>query len=86
LNVASRAYVDKKGATYADEKADEKALEKEKEHGSAELHSVDEDGPIIVPDPDLDPVALHKAYRFAAWSSVLLVCTSFFFIPTWARC
>jgi hypothetical protein len=26
------------------------------------------------PDPDLDPASLGKAFRFAAWSSVALVC------------
>jgi hypothetical protein len=56
---------------YTDEKADEK--ESEKERGSAEMHSVaDDDG--IEPDPDLDPASLSKAFRFAAWSSVALVC------------
>jgi hypothetical protein len=56
---------------YNDEKADEKELEKER--GSAEMHSaVDDDG--IEPDPDLDPASLSHAFRFAAWSSVALVC------------
>lgn len=62
--------VTKVSGPYGEEKTDEKGSEKER--GSAEMHSVvDEDG--IVPDPDLDPVSLNTAYRFAAWSSVALV-------------
>jgi hypothetical protein len=83
LNVTSRADADTKGATNADEKADEKALEEE--HGSAELPYVDGEGPFVVPDPDLDPIALDTAFRFAAWSSVLLVC-NLDFPSFWTRC
>ena len=75
----SRAPAGTEGATDNDEKADDKVSEKE--HGTAELRSISEgEGPVIVPDPDLDPAALHKAFRFAAWSSVLLVCNLFFFL------
>jgi len=55
---------------YGDERTDEKGSEKER--GSAEMHSVMDEGG-IVPDPDLDPVSLDTAFRFAAWSSVALV-------------
>lgn len=54
-----------------DETTDEKGSEKER--GSVEMHSVDKE-PVITPDSDLDPVSLSKAFRFAAWSSVALVC------------
>jgi hypothetical protein len=57
---------------------DEKAFEKEPEKGhvSTEAHeAVDYGSPIITTiDPDLDPVSLDKAFRFAAWSSAALVC------------
>ena len=56
---------------------DEKTFEKEPEKGhvSTEAHeAVDYESPIIITDPDLDPIALDKAFRFAAWSSVVLVC------------
>jgi hypothetical protein len=56
---------------------DEKTFEKEPEkgHGSTEAHeAVDYESPITINDPDLDPVSLDKAFRFAAWSSVALVC------------
>jgi len=68
LNV--RVNVPRVSGPYGDERTDEKGSEKER--GSAEMHSVNEDG--IVPDPDLDPVELDIAFRFAAWSSVALVC------------
>jgi hypothetical protein len=56
---------------YNDENTDEK--ESEKEPGFADIHSaVGDDG--VEPDPDLDPASLNKAFRFAAWSSVALVC------------
>ncbi|KAI0254582.1 urea transporter [Lactifluus subvellereus] len=80
LNVGSRPSAGTKAAIDNDEKADEKALEKE--HGSAELRSISEgEGPIIVPDPDLDPVALDKAFRFAAWSSVVLTVIMLILVP-----
>jgi len=80
LNIGSRASAGTKEATDSDEKADEKALGKE--HGSAEVQSLSEgEGPIIVPDPDLDPVALQKAFRFAAWSSVVLTVVMLILIP-----
>jgi len=79
LNVKPRADVDTKGATNTDEKADDKALEEE--HGSAELRSLDGEEPFVVPDPDLDPVALDKAFRFAAWSSVALTVIMLILVP-----
>ena len=64
------------GAESDDEKTSEK--EPEKGHVSAEAHeAMDYESPIITVDPDLDPVALDKAFRFAAWSSVALVCNLF---------
>jgi len=63
--------------TTGEESGDEKTSEKgsEKGHGFAEAReAVDYEGPIITTDPDLDPVSLKKAFRFAAWSSVALVC------------
>jgi hypothetical protein len=62
------------------ESDDEKTFEKEPEKGhvSAEAHeALDYESPIITTDPDLDPVALDKAFRFAAWSSAALVCDLF---------
>ena len=61
------------GAESDDEKTDEK--EPEKGHVSTGAHeAVDYESPIITIDPDLDPASLNKAFRFAAWSSVALVC------------
>lgn len=46
----------------------------EKKRTSAEVAEVSEDdGHVVQPDPDLDPAALKKAYRFAQLSSVALV-------------
>lgn len=66
-------------ATSRVEDDDEKTFEKEPEKGhvSTEAHeheAVDYGSPITVNDPDLDPVSLDKAFRFAAWSSAALVC------------
>ena len=58
--------------TFGDEKVSEKP---EIGHELSETRSISyEEAPIITPDPDLDPVALDKAFRFAAWSSLILVC------------
>ena len=74
LNVAHRTSTHAKGDAVGDEKVDEKISEK-KGNEFTETRSVsDEEGPVIIPDPDLDPVALDKAFRFAAWSSLALVC------------
>jgi len=76
LNIRAPVSTEAKEGPYGDEKADEK--EPEKDRGSAEMHSaVDDDGPIITLDPDLDLASLTKAFRFAAWSSVVLVCDLF---------
>jgi urea-proton symporter len=59
---------------YNDEKTNDSEKVSEKEDGFADTHSasaVNDDG--LEPDPDLDPASLHKAFRFAAWSSVALV-------------
>lgn len=62
-----------KEGSLGDEKVGEKISEKG--HEVTETQSVSDDvGPGITPDPDLDPVALDKAFRFAAWSSLALVC------------
>lgn len=56
--------------------SDDEKFEKEPEKGhiSSDAHeAVDYESPVITADPDLDPVALDKAYHFAAWSSVALV-------------
>jgi hypothetical protein len=66
--------------TNGEESGDEKTSEKgsEKGHGFVEAReAVDYEGPIVTPDPDLDPVSLNEAFRFAAWSSVALVCDFF---------
>lgn len=34
----------------------------------------------VTDEKDLDPVALNKAFKFAAWSSLALVCTFSSFI------
>ncbi|KAI0260739.1 urea transporter [Gloeopeniophorella convolvens] len=78
LNVASRA-THTKGTPYEDE-SNEKISEKKRD--STEVHSMaDEEEPVIRPDPDLDPVALRKAFRFAAWSSVILLIIMLILIP-----
>jgi hypothetical protein len=70
LNVATRTSTHTKEESFGDEKVGEKVG-----HELTETRSVSyEEGPGITPDPDLDPVALDKAFRFAAWSSVVLVC------------
>jgi len=57
---------------YTDEKTNDSEKVSEKDHGFADTHSaVNDDG--LEPDPDLDPASLRKAFRFAAWSSVVLV-------------
>lgn len=58
-----RANVPKVSGLYSDEKSEK------------EQSDVDEEG--IAPDPDLDPDSLNEAFRFAAWSSVALVCDLF---------
>lgn len=81
LNVAPRtSSTHTKEDTISDEKVGEKTSEKG--HGFTDTHSVsDEEGPVITPDPDLDPIALDKAFRFAAWSSVLLTIIMLLLIP-----
>ncbi|KAH9050243.1 urea transporter [Lactarius hengduanensis] len=62
------------------EKVGENISEKGQE--LTETRSVsDEEGPVITPDPDLDPVALDKAFRFAAWSSLFLTIVMLLLIP-----
>ncbi|KAI0300569.1 urea transporter [Multifurca ochricompacta] len=80
LNIKRSASIGTNKVTYSDEKVDEKTTDKE--HGFAETNFVlEEEGPIIAPDPDLDPVALDKAFRFATWSSVLLTIIMLILIP-----
>lgn len=65
-----------RGVEYDDDKT-QKTFEKGSEkghHGFTEAQSAVDDEPIIAFDPDLDPVSLDKAFRFAAWSSAALVC------------
>ena len=72
MNVAPRASTHVKEDTLGDEKVGEQISEKGQE--STETRSVSyEEDPAITPDPDLDPAALDKAFRFAAWSSLALV-------------
>ncbi|KAG6859950.1 hypothetical protein C0995_001386 [Termitomyces sp. Mi166 len=56
---------------------DEDDKEKEKEKGkvpSADVESVSDDTALgLTEDHDLDPAALKKAFKFAAWSSIVLV-------------
>lgn len=72
MNIKAPVPTATSGVEYSDEKAFEKGSDKG--HGSTEAHSAVDDDGVIVPDPDLDPVSLDKAFRFAAWSSVVLVC------------
>lgn len=59
---------------YNDEKTNDSEKVSEKEDGCADTHSaVNDDASGLEPDPDLDPVSLDKAFRFAAWSSAVLV-------------
>ena len=68
--MAPRTSTHAKEEPFGDEKVGEK-----KGNELTETHSISyEEGPAITPDPDLDPVELDKAFRFAAWSSVVLVC------------
>jgi len=79
LNIKAAAQVTS-GVESDDEKASEK--EQEKGHVSAGTHEVvDYGSPIITIDPDLDPVSLDKAFRFAAWSSVVLTVIMLILIP-----
>jgi len=80
LNVARHTSTHAKVDTVGDEKVGEKVSEKE--HEITETRSVtDEEGPGVTPDPDLDPVALDKAFRFAAWSSLALTLIMLLLIP-----
>ncbi|KAI9441380.1 urea transporter [Lactarius indigo] len=80
LNVAPGTSTHTKEDTFGEEKVGEKISEKGQEF--TETRSVsDEEGPVITPDPDLDPVALDKAFRFAAWSSLLLTIIMLLLIP-----
>jgi SSS family transporter len=77
LNVATRTSTHTKEESSGDEKVGEKVG-----HELTETRSVSyEEGPGITPDPDLDPVALDKAFRFAAWSSVVLTVVMLLLIP-----
>ncbi|KAI0281759.1 urea transporter [Russula aff. rugulosa BPL654] len=81
LNIEAAAPV---AVTSGVESDDEKTSEKEQEKGhvSTEAHeAVDYESPIITLDPDLDPVSLDKAFRFAAWSSVALTLIMLILIP-----
>jgi len=74
LNIRTRSPQVTKGETYDDEKVDEKV------GGYADTRlATDDEEPVIIPDPDLNPADLTKAFRFAAWSSVALVCNFFSF-------
>jgi len=80
LNVALRTSTHAKDDTIGDEKVGEKISEKG--HEITETRSLsDDECPAITPDPDLDPVALDKAFRFAAWSSLLLTLVMLLLIP-----
>ena len=70
--MAPRASTHVKEDTLGDEKVGEQISEKGQEFTETRSVSYEED-PAITPDPDLDPVALDKAFRFAAWSSLALV-------------
>lgn len=66
-----------------DDSKNGRSMDDEKNDGvAADARSVS-DEPIVplVDTSDLDPVALKKAFRFAAWSSVALVRTLFPFSP-----
>ncbi|KAI0295683.1 urea transporter [Russula brevipes] len=73
LNVRTRVTtVTQVGKPYGDEKGSE----------IAETRSAaDDEGGIVTPDPDLDPISLTKAYRFATWSSVALTLVMLILIP-----
>lgn len=80
LNITVAAPKVTRGVEYDDEKTSEK--EAEKGQVSTEAHeAVDYESPIITTDPDLDPVALDKAFRFAAWSSAALTVVMLILIP-----
>ncbi|VDC00538.1 unnamed protein product [Peniophora sp. CBMAI 1063] len=54
----------------------------EKKRDSAEVTEVaGDDEPVVQPDPDLEPLGLKKAYRFALWSSVALTVVLLILIP-----
>jgi urea-proton symporter len=81
LNVKAPVPIVTSGVEYSDEKTAEKGSEKE--HDFTEARSaVDDEGPNIASDADLDPVSLDRAFRFAAWSSAALVCD---LSPLWYR-
>jgi SSS family transporter len=64
--------------TESDAKGEDADYEKKEKAGSddAEIHTASN-----VPDDDLDPVALNKAFKFAAWSSVGLLVVLILLIP-----
>ena len=63
--------------TKADEKhASDVDVDEKKHDASASVASVTTDEAAVGPAPeddDLNPEALHKAFNFAAWSSIILV-------------
>lgn len=54
-----------------DSSSDENYEAEKKEQVTTTVAVVEERNAVV--DDDLDPVALNKAFRFAAWSSVVLV-------------
>ncbi|KAN0125892.1 urea transporter [Russula decolorans] len=79
LNIRAAAPRVTSGVESDDEKTSEK--EPEKGHVSTEAHEAVDESPIIIIDPDLDPVLLDKAFRFAAWSSAALTVVLLILIP-----
>jgi len=57
---------------YEDKKDDAESISEKAEHHVIPLGVTGKD--------DLDPVALHKAWKFAAWSSLILVRSLLFWI------
>ncbi|ETW75302.1 urea transporter [Heterobasidion irregulare TC 32-1] len=74
----------------AGEKADAEVVKDDKDSesekrpsraGDADVQSVRNEEPFVQADGDLDPVALQKAFRFAAWSSIILLVVMLIVIP-----
>ncbi|KAI0056361.1 urea transporter [Artomyces pyxidatus] len=83
LNVSTQPHMAHTKGTDLDSKQDEKRDSADEKRNSSDIQSVaiEDEEPIVEPDPDLDPVALDKAFQFAAWSSLILTIVMLIVIP-----
>jgi len=78
---APRVHVSEHGKR--DSSPDEADIEEKdvKRDATTDVEIVDDDEPVVQPDPDLDPAGLEKAYSFASWSSLILTLVLLILIP-----